>query len=110
MSTENGPPDKTWPEVEKTYNVDYDVLRLPPSTSGDFVRQMFEKKELSEGTLLFLNFKGEFGSIEQPGGNDGVTFLFRNVVNLCDQEVVFAKGMKLKFSPDRKMPTRYFSL
>ncbi len=108
MSLENGAAGKGWPEGEKSYVVDYDVLRLLSSTSGDFVRQMFEKKDLSEGTLLFLNFKGEFGSIELPNANDRVTFLFRNVVNLCEEEVVMVKGMKLKFSLDRKTPSRYF--
>ncbi len=108
-SSEGGSSGKAWPEREKNYVLDYDVLRLPPSTSGDFVRQMYEQKDLSEGTLLSLNFDREFGLIKLPNrsGNEGrVSFVFRNLVNLCVEEVVLMRGMKLKFSRDKKQPSR----
>ena len=108
-STANGSSGKEWPERERSYVIEYDVLRFLPSTSGDFVKKMFEKQDLSEGTLFSINFDREFGLIKLPNGNrnDGrVSFVFRNVVNLCDQEVVLLKGMKLKFSRDKKNPSR----
>jgi hypothetical protein len=108
-SAEGGSSGKAWPEREKNYFIDYDVLRLPPSASGDFVRQMYEQKDLSEGTLLSLKFEREFGWIKLPNGsgNEGqVSFIFRNLVNLCVEEVVLMRGMKLKFSRDKKQPSR----